>query len=179
MISFSLYSLCMNNKNEFKNTFSDILQAEKEKNSKLTTEIVEGLEKMEIKITPRTIQLYKKGTLVPEYNLAKKILKILKVSMSENELLTLLNKSKESRDSSKGQYIRKIIDPDSVKSDSTCLRKRIAIKADSFTFLEGSDLSPDYAIDLIESRVKELYGDDKYAFNRYIKDLIDKDMRGE
>lgn len=158
----------------FKNTFSDILIEEKKKNKKITMKIVNELAETGTNINRRTIEKYIKGETVPTYNLAKEILKIFDVTMSEEQLLQVLTNS---------HLFREIERPEGVygtihrEKDNYTLRRRISIKSSEFTFLDNTDVPKENAIDLINERVIEDYGDDKFAFNRYIKDLIDKDMK--
>lgn len=165
------YYYCMS---KFKNTFSDILLEEKKKNKKITTKIVNELEDINININRRTVEKYIKGETVPTYNLAKEILKIFDVTMSEEQLLQVLTNS---------HLFREIERPEGVygtirrEKDSYTLRRRISIRSSEFTFLDNTDVPKEDAIDLINERVIKNYGDDKFAFNRYIKDLIDKDMK--
>jgi len=158
-------------------TISDILLAEKKYNKGITSDITNELNSRGISITVRTVQMYMKGTLVPDYNLAKEILSILEIETNEKELLQILEYSKAQKESMKKNEIRKMIDPNLIKYGSSILKKRISIKSESFTFLDGSNLPKSDAIDLILQHIKEDYGDDKNAFNRYICKLIDEDMK--
>ena len=128
-----------------------------------------------IQMTRRTIEKYVSGERVPTYNTAKSILKFLYVSMPEETLLEVLEYSKEFK---KQDSVERLVIPDrKVKTETPALRKRISIKYNEFSFLDGSNVPKEDAIDLINERVSEQYGNDKFAFNRYIKDLIDKDMK--
>ena len=159
----------------FKNTFSDILQAEKQNIRSFTVKIQDGLLEDGIQMTRRTIEKYVSGERVPTYNTAKSILKFLDVSMPEETLLEVLEYSKEFK---KQDSVERLVIPDrKVKTETPALRKRISIKYNEFSFLDGSNVPKEDAIDLINERVSEQYGNDQFAFNRYIKDLIDKDMK--
>lgn len=157
---------------EIFNTFSDILQNEKENNPRLTRTIVEGFYEDGLRISNRSIQLYIKGQQVPSFPIAREILKILKVRMSEQELLSILAYSLDN----KSIDMEKVSNPDILIENNPTLKKRISIKYSDFTFLNDSKINKKNSIDLIENKVLEKYGNDKYAFNRYIRDLIDKDM---
>lgn len=158
---------------KFSNTFGDILQNEKQQNQRLVRTIVEGFYADGLKISNRSIQMYINGSQIPPYKTAKEILKILKIKMSEEQLLSVLAFS----ENNKYLNMEKISNPDSlIKANSPYLKKRLSIKYSEFTFLENSDVDKKDAIELIENKVLEKYGNDKFAFNRYIRDLIDKDM---
>jgi len=158
-------------------TVSDILRAEKEYNYNLSSLIVDELHKKGIDVTKRAIQKYIKGDLVPDYLMAKEIFRILKLNYSESDMLDLISRSKEKLIAQKEQSLSKVINPDEVEYSPAFLKKRISIAASDFSFIQDESVSSEYAVDLIEQRVQEEYGNSKYSFNRYIKDLIDQDMK--
>ena len=168
----------MKNKN-VAGTFSDILQSEKQSDYNLTQRIVNSFLDKGERISPRTVQKYIKGNLVPSYQKAKDILKIIGTNLSETELLALLEESKrQMNDLEKYGGFSKTINPGEIENmPNQTLRKRIAINAKEFTFLNDTDVPNEYSIDLIEQRVADEYGDSKYSFSRYIRDLINKDMK--
>lgn len=156
-------------------TFSDILRAEKEADYNLTAKIVNGLIEKNIVLSPRTIQNYIQGKQVPEYQNAKEIIKVLNLSYNESALLQILNRSKQQLKEEKSTSISKTINPNEISYGRSNLKKRVSISGSEFTFMD--DDSGEYAIDLIEQRIEEEYGKNKYSFNRYIRDLIDEDMK--
>ena len=158
-------------------TFSAILLAEKEADYNVNSRIVDSLNSKGFSISKRTMQKYEKGTLVPDYALAKEIFKVLHLNYGESDLLEILTRSKEKMIMERSLSLSKTINPDEFEYIPSFLKKRISISAEEFSFLEKTNVSSDYVIDLIEQRIKEEYGDNRYSFNRYIRDLIDADMK--
>lgn len=164
--------------NNIINSFSEILIQEKSNNKKLTSTIVEGLDELGIHVSPRIIQMYIKGDIVPSFEVAKNIFKIIKIDFSDLDVIHIIdvsNRKKRNRGVSK--YIANSTISGYNKSDRPKLNKTISIGCDEFDFLDGSNIPKEDSIELINERIEKEYGSDRGAFNRYIKDLINDDMK--
>ena len=98
--------------NKLPDTFSAILQAEKEMDYNITQKIVSSLAEKGIRISQRTVQLYCNGKLVPDYQRAKDVLKVLGIVYSESDLLSILNESRERLKEERSSSLSKTIFPD-------------------------------------------------------------------
>lgn len=152
-----------------------ILENERKNNKNFYDLILSNLEKHNIFLSKRTIQRYVSGEGTPSYEVAKIILNALKVPVTEQEILKLLNSSKTGRN----DHVSKSIPADGImKSEKRpVLKKRITIGFEMFDFLNESEVPRERAVELVEERVAASYGTDKSAFCRYIKDLINEDMK--
>ena len=125
-------------------------------------------------ITERQIYRYASGEVVPKYQTLIAIINICKINLSNKQIGELLRNSEEA----KNKFDAAITNPEiSLKEKSPTLHKRLTLRNKDFNFLDGSNVSNDYSLELIEEKVAEIYGSDKYAFSRYIVSLINEDMK--
>lgn len=160
-------------------TFSQILQFEREENTKLTREIKRGMEREGLPIATRTIQSYIQGTAVPKYETAKAILKVLNKKMPEKEILDILQKSREEAKLMKeyGGSFKKFVVPDYIEEEKGSQRIRITFHNKDFDFLDEKGLPNDLSLDMINERVRKLYGNDRQALAKYLCHLVNEDMK--
>lgn len=159
-------------------TFSDILTEERA-SSKFTRELKAGLEQNGINIAARTIQAYVQGAAVPKYETAICILKILNKKMPEDDLMKILQNSRNELKSSQEGEMKKYLVPNYIQEKGEIWRAKVTFHNEDFTFLEGTGLSNEESIDLIKERISNLYGDDRQALTRYLCRLINEDMKKE
>lgn len=117
------------------------------------------------KITMKNIQRYRNGDSVPEFSTAKIILQHLQIKITDVDLDAIL---KESRAYSKNKRD---------KDKDIKIKKYVEISGNSFDL--GDEINPQYIIEFIYNRIESIYGDDKSAFNSYIRDLITKDIKDD
>lgn len=162
-------------------TFEQILKEIKEENTKLTRDIKNGLEDKGINLAIRTIQAYTQGVAVPKYETAKAIFEILNIEgISDNQLMSILQESRsqlKAEQSGEG-IIKKYIMPDYLEEKNNDFQRyKVTLRNDDFDFLSEQGLPNDASIELINKRVQELYGNDRQSFSRYVKNLINEDMK--
>lgn len=108
----------------------------------------------------RQIQRYRLGTYVPKYEMAAEICKIIQISLSHDELETLLISSREH-----AKEIRKPTQSRSVKTVNLNLND-----------IHLGDIDPQDVYEIITDRVTNLYGDSK-RISEYIGALIEIDLK--
>lgn len=116
------------------------------------------------KIQFQAISAYARGTLVPRYERAKKLLDVLDVPMDEKELMDVLARTRE-RQKQQKQYF---------KEEETEIRKTITIRIKPKNISPG--LTVYQGVRILEERIEDLFGSEN-KFSDYVKMLIMKDLR--
>lgn len=167
---FANYHLIMNKEI----TVKSILLEKKENDKSFVSYLTRKLKEEGFNISERQVYRYSSGKVVPKYQTLIAILNICKINLSNKEIVELIKNSEEA----KNKFDATVTNPEiSLKEKAPAVHKRLTLRNKDFDFLNGSNVSNDYSLELIEEKVVEIYGDDKYAFSRYIVDLINEDMK--
>lgn len=158
---------------ETKTTFSELINEKiNEGMPHANRTIVNSLANKNITISMRSLQSYRKGERIPSFLIAKEILKVLKVDMDDDDLLSILNSSRNLPS-----------DTGAEKSYSSFERKdekQSSLKRIATLNIEDLDIDADTGIkaQILNDRIVELYGDER-EFGEYIKELIEYDLENE
>jgi len=121
--------------------------------------LVEALQDKGINCSIRTIQRYKLGTVVPSYEMAMAILKCLKISIKSDDLIKILNQSKEHRDE---------------LNSSAYKKESFSVDLDLIEF--PAFINDVYKRQIIRERIKSLYGENG-TLSQYVSKLIEEDIK--
>lgn len=124
----------------------------------------EILKEKGIEVSFKTISAYMRGARVPSYERAKALLDILGVPIKEEELIELLERSREKVKQQKKYFTE----------EETEIRRTITIR------IKPKNISPELSayqgMRVLEDRIRDLFGDEN-KFSDYVKMLIVKDLR--
>lgn len=144
-------------------TFSDIMIDILGNSRKSSRLLAEKLASNGYAISQRTIQRYRKGTLIPSFGNALAIFEISGLNgYSEKEILNILNNSRKTKEIN-------------LENDTYVIDRRCVIPEDSFNL--GDNISNGSVGDLIDNRIVELYGKSRGTFSLYMKNLIELDLK--
>lgn len=132
--------------------------------------IVNALTEKNIPTTMRSIQFYRNGTRVPSFLVAKEILNILSIDLSDEEIINILKSSRKAvnqkvDNKNYSSYYRDGREPEQS-------RKRTFVFNASEIDIYGTDEVKDQ---LLDNRLYELY-ESEDELEKYIYALIKKDL---
>ena len=131
--------------------------------------IVNSLTEKNISISMRSLQKYRKGDRVPAFLVAKEILRVLNIPVSDSELADVLENSRQ-RDE---ETVDKNYSSFNRKEDEHKARTKTRISVDLNKI--DIDVGNEIKSQIINDRLIELYGDDD-SLSEYIHDLIKEDL---
>ena len=131
--------------------------------------IVNSLAEKNIPISMRSLQKYRKGDRVPAFLVAKEILRVLNIPVSDSELADVLENSRQNDE----ETIDKNYSSFNRKEDERKIRIKTRITVDLNRI--DIDVSNEIKSQIINDRMIELYGDDD-SLSEYIHDLIKEDL---
>ena len=131
--------------------------------------IVNSLAEKNIPISMRSLQKYRKGDRVPAFLVAKEILRVLNIPVSDSELADVLENSRQNDE----ETIDKNYSSFNRKEDERKVRIKTRITVDLNRI--DIDVSNEIKSQIINDRMIELYGDDD-SLSEYIHDLIKEDL---
>lgn len=131
--------------------------------------IVNSLTEKNIPISMRSLQKYRKGDRVPAFLVAKEILRVLNIPVSDSELKDVLENSRQNDE----ETIDKNYSSFNRKEDERKTRIKTKITVDLNKI--DIDVSNEIKSQIINDRLLELYGDDD-SLSEYIHDLIKEDL---
>ena len=130
--------------------------------------IVNSLEEKNIPISMRSLQKYRKGDRVPAFLVAKEILRVLNIPISDSELADVLENSR----GTDPEFIEKNYSSFNRKEEKrTSTKRRVTVDLNKIDV--GSSL--EILSQVLNDRLIELYGDDN-KLSDYIHDLIKADL---
>lgn len=124
----------------------------------------EILEEKNSKISYKTISAYMRGMRLPSYERAKILFAHLQIEIQEDELIDLLNRSRERIKNQKNYF----------KEEATEIRRTITIRIKPKNISPG--LSAYQGMRVLEERIKDMFGDET-KLSDYVKHLITKDLK--
>ncbi len=158
---------------ETKTTFSELINEKiNEGMPHANRTIVNSLANKNITISMRSLQSYRKGERIPSFLIAKEILKVLMVDIDDDDLLNILDSSRNippdtGAERNYSSFERKDEKQGNMKRTATLNIEDLNIDAD--TGIKAQ---------ILNDRLVELYGDEK-EFSEYVKELIEYDLENE
>lgn len=112
-------------------------------------------------ISIRTLQRYRTGEIVPDFKIAKKLLKLLDYKITDDEIENSLRKSNQHK------FYKK-------NSNYLDFNVRLKISSLSENLTDNAEI-----IALLKKRIIESQNSDRINMNKYISNLIQKDLDAE
>ena len=119
------------------------------------------------------MQKYRKGERIPSFLIAKEILKIANVDISDSDLSEILENSRNELKEEKPETQNVGFDRKEVEKKANNKRK-IVVNLDELNL----DVDMELKNQILDDRVVQLYGDES-EINKYVQALIEKDLAEE
>lgn len=161
-------------KNIVKLTFSELINERiNEGMHNANRMIVNSLANKNVNVSMRAMQKYRKGERVPSFLIAKEILKIANVDISDSDLSEILENSRNELKEEKPETQNVGFDRKEVEKKANNKRK-IVVNLDELNL----DVDMELKNQILDDRVVQLYGDES-EINKYVQALIEKDLAEE